>query len=326
MHSAAYYLLTGRDGLWLHEGYGSCLVTCLHPHIPERLLVFPEIGDSNGRLAAHVLNTIDSPKNGIQLARHTAQDIQCVNQAMTGLPCARKFKIVVRPEKVLDWLYPVHILDTDVVTAMHGSAFQKIRGKYRQAEAGIRVLSLRDDNTLRMMRACLKYWEGSMIFAAKDEGADDLLSYYDTLFAMVMAWPEMFGGLVFLQGRKPVGFTVWDMPARSKEAAGCGNLLANLSDITVTGLSEFMVVETCRHLRESGIERINFGGSENEGLDTFKRKFQPAESLQLCSADIVYQKAAQTQDVTVTCIPTLKSGSDFAAASRSSTLFQSYRL
>lgn len=51
LNSPLYYVLTGRKGVWVHEGFGAVMVVCAHPHVADRLLVFPEIGNAGGRRA-----------------------------------------------------------------------------------------------------------------------------------------------------------------------------------------------------------------------------------------------------------------------------------
>lgn len=51
----------------------------------------------------------------------------------------------------------------------------------------------------------------------------------------------------------------------------------------IKGMSEFIQWSMCRTLAASGIDRVCIGGSETEGLDRFKRKMRPVESLDLCT-------------------------------------------
>ena len=56
-----------------------------------------------------------------------------------------------------------------------------------------------------------------------------------------------------------------------------------LADSEISGLSRFMIVDMCRTLSEKGFDRTCLGGSENEGLDHFKRLLRPVHSLSVSS-------------------------------------------
>jgi hypothetical protein len=281
LNAPLYYALTGRKGLWIHEGYGSVMATCMHPHVPGRVLAFPEVGQGAGKLAASVLSCLRAPRGGVQLARYNDHDLQTLRAAFAQKNDSAVETLKLIAEDCLDWKFPVHILDTARVAAMQGGAFEKIRNKVRKVNGVLEIMTLKDTRALRSMRAAQKYWEGSMVMRGRDIG--DISGFYDTLFAMIKRRPEQFNGLVFMQGARPVGFTVYDRPFMET-----ANLLANLSDASVCGLADFQVVETCRALAEEGISFMNFGGSEHEGLDQYKRKFMPVKSLGVMSAEVVY--------------------------------------
>ncbi|AEP10257.1 hypothetical protein MICA_1948 [Micavibrio aeruginosavorus ARL-13] len=283
LNAPIYYVLTGRRGAWLHEGYGAAMVVCRDPHNPTGLLAFPEIGqEARGRLAASVLCGLDPPPGGVRLARFTDQDLAQLENALRARRDDRVARIERIDETVMDWRYPVHVLDTARVAEMKGTAFMKIRNKCRKVEDDISTLSLSDPRALKAMRAAQKYWEGSMVLRELDDM--DLSTYYTMLFSVIQKWPHLFGGLVFLRGDFPVGFTVYDRPYM-----GTSNLLANLSDAMISGLADFQVVETCRAMAADHIAWMNFGGSETETLDKFKRKFMPVKSITIHSAEVHYE-------------------------------------
>ncbi|HEY8189972.1 MAG TPA: hypothetical protein VIF12_04760 [Micavibrio sp.] len=281
LNAPLYYILTGRKGIWVHEGYGSAMAVCRHPHIDDRLLVFPEVGHAEGKLAASVLSGLELPPGGVQLARFTAYNLESLKDALSQQNSSRIDSIKVIQEEILDWRYPAHMLDTARVARVEGHEFAKIRNKCRKVKSTTEILDLQDPAALRAMRAAHKYWEGSMVL--RDRDGSDSNGYYTTLFAMIEEWPHLFNGLVFMQGKRPLGFTVCDTPFMKK-----ANLLANLSDATVAGLADYQVVATCRTMAAKGVIALNFGGSETESLDLFKRKFVPSASIELMSADIIY--------------------------------------
>ncbi len=291
LNAPLYYMLTGRGNVRIHEGYGAVMAVCPHPQIRDRLLVFPEIGPGRGRLAASVLSELEPPEKGLQLARFTEADLAALKDALSMRNGGWIDSIVRIEETTLDWRYPVHLLNTHLVGAMEGGAFLKIRNKCRQVENVTEIHDLRSAGALRTMRAAQRYWEGSMMMRGHE--TDGVCGYYATLFAMIAEWPHLFDGLIFLQGKRPVGFTVYDTPFGNTV-----NLLANLSDASITGLADYQIVSTCRALAASGVASLNFGGSETESLDLFKRKFMPHKTVTLLSAEPRY---IQQRDMHVRC-------------------------
>lgn len=300
LNAPLYYLLTGRKGAWIHEGYDAVLVVCRHPNVADRLLVFPEIGASGrkdkGRLTASVLSQITPPAGGVQLARFTAEEFEHVRAALAQRNDNTPNRIETITEEVMDWRYPVHVLDTKRVSALAGRAFARIRNKCHQVEDKVETIGLDDPRALRAMKAALKYWEGSML--VRDGAEDTDHSYYETMFGMIAQWPEMFGGYVYLQGRRPLGFTVHD-----KAFKGTANLLANLCDASLTGMADYQVVHTCRTLAAQGVTGLNFGGSETESLDAFKRKFSPKESFNIASGAVHYAPRRDINVRSLTLVP-----------------------
>ncbi len=296
LNAPLYYALTGRRMAWVHEGYGATLVVCRHPNVPDRLLVFPEVGDAAGRLAASVISHLQPPANGVQLARFSDADLAQLKNALRNEFNGAVAAIETTDEPVLDWRYPVHILDTARVASLDGAPFARIRNKCRKVEDTTQIMALHDPRALQMMRAARKYWEGSMILRGKNGNGDGDPAgaeggsgpdFYDALFKMIGEAPERFNGLVFMREGRPVGFTVYDTPFE-----GTANLLANLTDASVPGMADFQVVATCRAMAAAGIAYMNFGGSEMESLDLFKRKFMPHKTLALRSADVHYRPPA----------------------------------
>ncbi|MCB1531338.1 MAG: DUF2156 domain-containing protein [Alphaproteobacteria bacterium] len=282
-NSPLYYTITGRKGARLYKSKFSSMVVCEHPHIEQRLMVFPEIGKADYELTASVLNMIDPPKNGVQLARYSAGELETLKRKLENLNYSAVSGVSIVEEHVMDWRYPVHVLDTAKVQALEGKEFKQIRKKFRKAAEHITHIPLNQDNALRLMRATLKFWEGNMIANEKD--TDDMSEFYLELFKIMDENPGQVNGLFFMQGRRPVGFTVWD-----QTAPDISNCFVNLGDTSITGLSDYQMVSVCQDLNKRGIRYLNIGGSEIKSLDDFKIKYQPAESVELLSADVLYRR------------------------------------
>ncbi len=73
---------------------------------------------------------------------------------------------------------------------------------------------------------------------------------------------------------------LWDVSNCHQKTA---NGYVNFCNTEIRGLSEFLMVKCCETLRDQGIPYFNLGGSETESLDAYKRKFDPAFSIDLCS-------------------------------------------
>lgn len=296
VNSPLYYLLTGRKGARLFSGLHSKLIVCAHPHIEECLMVFPEIGKADYELTASVLNGLEPLKNGVQLVRYTEDDIKQLKKQIAQLNYTPISGVNTIDESILDWRYPLHVLDTKKVAEHKGKDFKKVRSKFNQAAKHISYAPLNSDNALRMMQSVLKFWEGNMIYNEKD--TDDMADFYHAFFDAIKNDVIPVNGLIFMDGKRPAGFTVWDQTSLDSAVS-----LVNLSDTTVTGLSEFQRVSTCKVLHDNGVQYFNMGGSETAGLDEFKRKFNPVKSLKIHSATVTYQHHAndsiETQELVV---------------------------
>lgn len=296
INSPLYYRITGRKGAKIYHNESSCVVTCHHPHIRSRSIVFPETGRADYKLTANVLNLMEEPENGIQLARITSEQIDRLRDELSKLNSSKAIELRPFDETYLDWRYPVRILDTRKVAEMKGPRFAKIRNKTRIAAQNVREIGFRQTDALRAMRAALKYWEGSMIFSSKE--TDSMAEFYEEFFDILNDYKNCCDGLIYLQGRKPVGFSVWEEMDKTM-----ANLFINLGDSSITGLSDFQIVTSCKKLHEKGIARLNLGGSEIESLDRFKAKYQPVRSLPLFSADVIYERQTSSRIRVETLVP-----------------------
>lgn len=299
IRSLGYYLLTGRKGAHLYQDGHSQLIVCEHPHIEDRLLVFPEI-NGTGALTVKVLNDIHVPSGGIQLARYTDQDLARLTLAARNLTASKKIITQEIEEKILDWKYPARILDTATTAALQGKAFDKLRNKINKIATHIDILPLRSKEGHRAIRASLMFWVGSMIYGEKETG-HDLIGFYETLLQAVQQYPDLFDGLVFLAGGEPAGFTVWDAPINNAV-----NAMASLSRTSVKGLSEYQTVAACRTLIAQNVHSYNMGGSETGGLDQYKMKFRPARSIMLRSYEVTLRNPL-SDGLSALALPSLSS-------------------
>lgn len=264
--SPIYYRLTGRKGAWVYYNEISFVIVIRHPHVNNSLMIFPEVRDgSDFSLTAEIIQDINVGKNEIYLCRYTDLEFAKLNSQLTNNLALEK---VV--EENLDWKYPLHILDTQIVSELKGSGFQKIRNRCSRVGNQIDIIPIEGKNQLGLMNSILKSWEERLRLTGNE--IEDMFGFYHELFSLFQDGFEM-RGLCFMQQGHPMGFTIWDVCCN-----GMANLFVNISDPTIAGAPDFQLVTTCRYLQELGIQLLNIGGSELETLDIFKKKYMPVIS------------------------------------------------
>lgn len=280
--SIAYYMLTGRKGSRIYTDGNAYLVIAEHPHIDDRLLVFPEI-NGGGTLTIKVLSDLEVPVGGIQLARYTEEDLSNLQQATSVIPTHKEIELIESDELVMDWKYPVHILNTSLTGELVGKNFHQTRTKFNRVSDRLTILPLDAADAIKAMRAAVMFWAGAMIYADKESG-HSLTDFYDVLIKMIECKPHLFDGFVTMDGEEPAGFTVWDKPIN-----GTANAIAGLSRRSIKGMSEFQTVTACRLLAAKGVKGYNLGGSETESLDRHKRQYMPTKSVKVRSLNVYVQ-------------------------------------
>lgn len=272
--SGAYYGLTGRKGAWVYSKGDNFVIAIKHPHVNNSLIIFPEVcNDSDFSLTAELIDNIYDGKNEIYLCRYTDLDFAKLdNQLNDSLSLE---KIV---EENLDWKYPLHILDTQIVSELKGSEFQKIRNKCLRVGKNVDTILIEGKNQINLMSSILKSWSQRLISTGRE--TEDMFGFYNELLSLFQKGFEI-SGLCFIREGNPMGFTIWDV------CNGTANLFVNLSDPTVVGASDFQMVATCRYLQKLGIQFLNVGGSEMDTLDTFKKKYKPVLSHEVFTYKLV---------------------------------------
>lgn len=89
----------------------------------------------------------------------------------------------------------------------------------------------------------------------------------------------LHGQIIYYNGI-PSAYCIWE------ERGTVANAFAMSADREIAGLAEYNIVEACRLLREKGIQKLNIGGSETEGLNRYKKKFNPVESINLYTWEV----------------------------------------
>lgn len=278
-NSLAYYMLTARYGARIYTDGSAYLVVAAHPHVEDRLMVFPEV-NGTGALTCRVLADMEMPRCGVQLARYTQDDLDALHKASAGVASHKHIELLETNEPIMDWEFPVHILDVEATAAMSGKKFHAVRNNFNRAQDRLSVVPLDAPEALRGMRAAVLIWLASRVYADQESG-HSLTAFYDTLIAMIEKKPDMFGGFVTMDGKEPAGFTIWDRPQN-----GTANAIAGLSRRNINGMSEYQNVMACRMLKEQGVKNYNLGGSETVGLDHHKRLYNPKASFTVKSYEV----------------------------------------
>lgn len=267
--SAAYYAMTGRKGLWLYGDDQTMMIIARHPNCEGELLVFPPFGRDPAGLLEQALDAAAMLPGKINLARLSTDDGYLAMRvaALTGNEPST--------ENILDWTYPVHVLDTAIVNKREGPSFRDFRKNVNRAfgrgQWAVPIDLQRDK---------------AAILSVVDQWAsrhDQSVYSYDDLVAPSMAALNLFetglpiNGILIHEGTAPVGFIVWEETDPEK---GIANSIAGLS-IGGKGTDEFAALTMCEMLQARGFNEVCIGGSETSGLDAFKRKMNPVRSIKL---------------------------------------------
>jgi hypothetical protein len=254
--SAAYFAMTGRKGLYEVRGGESGVLLCRHPNLADCVLVFPPYGPGGPALRAAAVSAAGKLGGEVQLARHLAAPRNIETEAVA--------------EDVLDWRYPVHTLDCVAVATLRGRKFQDVRTFLNGLDSSrVEAIDLDPavhwDAVLSVVRA----WAGP------DAEEADVYSRQLDLFGCL----PLAGRLILYDG-SPAGFSIWE---KTDQDAGLANAFSHIGFHAIRGMSRFVMVDMCLTLARRGFRHVCIGGSETEGLDLFKRKFCPVESINLKS-------------------------------------------
>lgn len=268
--SPTYYMMTGRKGGEIFEEGKRFVIAVQHPNKDDAWLVFPSISKfkkwSDGSLEIKVANTLLENKqlNEVVIAR-------LPQSAQLNYP----FKLV--EETLLDWKYPVQIIDVKSVVEHIGKGYQQLRQRLNHIDqTACRAYSIDVFDDENVIRTLTNKWASE--FPYKVYSGEDLLSPTEILIKfMKQSKLNIFGQIIYF-GEDPAAFSIWE---ESKKIANVYSMTANRN---IPGLAELNIVSMCKMLFERGIEYANLGGSESEGLNRFKRKFAPISSIYLKSS------------------------------------------
>ncbi|WP_299865925.1 phosphatidylglycerol lysyltransferase domain-containing protein [uncultured Roseobacter sp.] len=271
-HSAAYFLHTGRKGLFLVRHCGQVAFVASHPNIDSAALVLPAGGHSAPKLWAELCQRISSGGMDVTLARITSKQATIVEKAGCFQPV---------DEVKLDWRYPVVVLDTKKLSEMNGGTFAKYRHKVRRAFRNAPIMTVdqwspiyveREKSVLHM----IKQW-AIAVSEIKDFDTRHLISSNLAAYYMGKRRIDEVTCRVYLSGDKVIGFCSSEMTRHGRTANG----IAMCLDRNWVGCSEYMYWNEAKLIRDNGYDFYNINGSETASLDSFRSKLRPHDRIPL---------------------------------------------
>jgi hypothetical protein len=264
--SPAYYAMTGRNGLWLYRGETSRIIFCRHPNVENKYLIFPiiRLGDDDGLndLSAFIKDYAHD-LDDFQFFRFSQDQAQALADKMNADHPAWSF--IIEPEKILDTTFPTHIISTHNLTRPNMPEMRYYRRRMNKIEsADIKILDIHQPDAKAMAREVFRQWD-----EAGSQYADYLVHYTGTGLHT--------DGFCMLYQGQPSGVALWDI------RDGTASALVTISNTSIPGMSAYLYHEMGRVLGADNVPHICLGGSEDEGLDFFKRKLNPLRSVSLVS-------------------------------------------
>lgn len=271
--SAAYYAMTGRNGLWLYSLKDTFMVIAAHPNSVDHLLLFPPMGKEPVRLLNKAITDERINAKTTQLARMGNQD----KLLLAWAQAAGHFK--TGPEELLDWKFPVHTLSTNAIIERHGNRFRNFRKGIIHAQSDgltARPIDIQNDTGVILNLAIKWANRAGMEVYSKE----DLIAPTRKIIDLMQRTKLPIQGLIVQHYDRPVGFMTWE---ETDPKAGTANALCGMS-LEGRGISEFTYLSMAQALSKRGFQYVCDGGSETAGLDAFKRKMNPVKSVSLQSA------------------------------------------
>ncbi len=265
LRSMSYLKMTSRKGLFSFNGEYTILLFSVHPNRNDTYIIYAPDSDAGFKDVRELA--------GILKAR--GRTVEIIRVAEKYLPiCLELTQGRAIDEQTLDYIFPVHVVDTKMVSEMQGTKFLKFRNKIN----AIRKTSIRmqkvdwSPQTILALRSVSKKWSALMFGPEDQHGADYIFHALDT-----PSIRSLLQGLVAYQDNEPVGFTLWENPALGYSTA---NSLIHCC-LHDRGLSEMLHHDMAVSLYERDIRFLSLGGAETAGLDAFKRKMNPVRSVVL---------------------------------------------
>lgn len=270
--SPSYLLLTGRNGLRLFEGGKVSMAVCQHPNDPSTQIVLPLGNSLDPIFAIDLCEAIAQEGKTVKLSRVLAKDVKSL---------AESGRLYLEEESLLDWRYPVTILDNRAVRDMAGGALSNLRQKVSliKRQGVIEVFDQHDERYEALktdVGVMIESWADS-VSELKGFSVEHLVSSNKYGYEMGRAALDTFQANVFLQRGKPIALYTSELPRTGRFANG----ITLCIDRSVRGASEFAYWWMAQELFEAGYQFTNINGAETDSLNQFRKKLKPVSRIPL---------------------------------------------
>lgn len=271
IYSPVYYLFTGRYGLWSYIR-GSIIINILrHPNNQESFLIMPAFNYENGLLSIEV--TIDT---AIELHKNHPELCFTLARIPSTWHGIMREELKCKEISELDWIFPCRVLSTQLVDNMVGKHFQQVRQRINHLD--IKNLSVSDIDINKDSPELLELVQDwAMIRNMSGYTIEDLVSPTKKIIDLFKSSRLNLHGIKIKCNNRVESFCIYEVKGL------IANEFSIISNVDIVGLAEYQMHQMCHHLHLRGVEYINLGGSETEGLDRFKKKFHPVISHNLNS-------------------------------------------
>ena len=270
----AYYAFTGRFGLW-----GFSKGKSRNPERKSQIIVFPQFGPVSPNLTAELIEKTPFPSGGYKLARYDYDQAEFFSALMNKRSSHYKFSVQIENE--LDWTYPVHTVPITKALSPAGRSMKSYRQHLSRLDMNkINLKPIRPDTDLPLILPVVDDW---LKARQNSLSREHVIGSYYTLVDLMKCQNLNLEGIIYYYNKKSVALDIWALPDNNKKVASC---LAGVSNMKIDGFSEYQIYAIAKILEKKGVHSICLGGSESEGLDKFKRKLNPTESLDLRSITV----------------------------------------
>lgn len=280
LFSPAYFLMTGRHGLWLYGDEESAMVIARHPNRADTILYFPPFGKDPVSLINKALQDSSMPPGKIQIARIPLTMSDFIKDIKTS--CHAQ----IIQETTLDWTYPVHVISIQNVIQHQGPAFKNFRQHICKMNNVPSRIERIDPHTHHqdIMRITSKWATDG-----RKDGftREDLMGPVQKALTLMLNKELNISGIIIYHHGEPMSYILWTIP-QGMEKVAVPLVRVSIGHMNgVTGTAEFSMLKAMETLAEDGFDFMYLGGSETADLDRFKRKLVPVRSIHLTSADIL---------------------------------------
>ena len=269
--SPAYFLLTGRKGLWIAQNQKSHLIICQHPNQDDQLLVFPPSLDFDIDHAEWLCGKLSTFHANIKLARVSSQIRPGVEKSCY---------FVAEDEKLMDWRYPSTVLDNQALIEKKGSEFSNFRnkiGKLNGSEISVIDINATNIERYRPDANQLINDRATSVEGKKNFDFNSLVEPNRFAYNLAGFGIKTFNASLIFLGDKPIALYTTERPTKSQYANGISLCVAR----GLPGASEYAYYLTAKAHFEAGYKFTCINGAETGSLEKFREKLAPVDRIDL---------------------------------------------